>query len=256
MPTAIKLQAEYGEDLQVLFVESQGATPEKAERFALDMGWLGGRAMWTTRAPFATGLGGLPSSALLSSEGDVLLVGMNSSIGGKIEDEIEAWVKQKKRLPKGMPSALKKAWTYYQKGKLSKALAELNAQVAEGGKAAPAAQDLSARIEAGIESRLKSINWMLNNGYPAEAKDSLDRLADEVEDHEVFSVRCSELQARLGAEDIALELKAAKALAKLEKKMYKDGADDKLGKKLQKLADDFAGTKVALRATHYASLMD
>lgn len=256
MPTAIKLQAEYGEDLQVLFIESQGAKADKAERFALDMGWLGGRAMWTTSPPFSTGLGGLPSSVLLSAEGEVLLVGMNSSIGGKIEDEIEAWAKAKKRLPKDMPSDLKKAWTYYQKGKLAKALVELDELQAEGGEVGASSVELANRIEAGVESRLKSISWMLNNGFPADAKDSLDRLAADVEDHEAFTGRCSELQARFGAEDIVLELKAAKAFAKLEKKMLKDGADEKLAKKFAKLATEFAGTKVAARASHNAELMN
>jgi hypothetical protein len=255
VPTAIKLQAEYGEDLQVLFVESQGASHEKAERFALDHEWLGGLAMWTSERPFSTGLGGLPSCALLSAEGEVLIVGMNSSVMSKVEDELEAWVKAKKRLPKGTPSKLKKAWTYYQKGKLARALAELDELGAEGGEVAEAAEALAGRIAAQVESRLKGISWMLNNGFPVEAKAKLDELAGSVEDHTVFSGRCAELQARFAADDIAAELKAAKAFAKLEKKLFKDGSDEKLGKKFAKLAESFAGTKVAERANHYAKLM-
>ena len=254
MPTAIKLQAEYGEDLQVLFVESQGATAAKAERFALERNWFGTRAMWTTEAPFNTGLGGLPSCALLSADGEVLLVGMTGAIGGKVEDEIEAWAKAKKRLPKGTPSALKKAWTYYQKGKLDGALAELAELEAEGGDDGAAAVELRAKIETGIESRFKAIEWMLNNGHPIEAKDSLEELSSQVEDHATLPGRCAELVARIGSEDMAAELVAAKEFAKLEKKLYQDGPDEKLSAKFAKFAEKHAGTKVAERASHLASV--
>jgi len=255
VPTAIKLQAEYGEDLQVLFVESQGATPEKAERFALERNWLGNRAMWTTEAPFNTGLGGLPSCALLSADGEVLMVGMTGSIGGKVHDEIEAWAKNKKRLPKGAPSSLKKPWTNYQKSKLTDALAELAVIEAAGGDDVGAATELRTKIETGIESRLKGINWMLNNGHPAEAKESLALLAGEVEGHAVFSGRCSELVARLAEDEMKAELEAAKEFSKLEKKLYSDGPDEKLGAKFAKFSEKHAGTKVAERASHLASVM-
>lgn len=251
---AIKMQAEYGDALQVIFVESQGAKPEAAERFALERKWFGTKAMWTTERPFDSGGRGLPAATLLDANGEVLVSGSSSMIGGKVEDHIEAFVKARKKFPKGMNKDLKKAWTYAQKGKVADALEELAELEAEGGETGAAATELRASVEGKVESRLKAITWMLDNGYPLEASEELEALADDVDEHEAFTGRCTELTAQLESEDMEAELKAAGALAKLQEKLYADGPDEKLAKKLTKLAGDYPGSKVAARATHLASM--
>jgi len=251
---AIKLQAEYADVLQVIFVESQGAKPDENERFALNMKWLGGQAMWTTERPFSTSSRGLPSCALLDANGVVLESGSNSSIGGRLEDHIEAWVKARKKLPKDRPKDLKKAWTYWQKGKLADAVEECVELEAEGGDVAAAARELKAEVTAGVDSRFAAIEWMLESGYPLDALTAVEELADEVEDHEAWSERCAGIVERLEGEDLAAELEAAEDLAKLEEKLYEEGSDEKLAKKLTKLAEKHPGTKVAERARHLAKL--
>ncbi|MDF1800546.1 MAG: hypothetical protein P1V81_15315 [Planctomycetota bacterium] len=251
---AIKMQAEYGDALQVIFVESQGAKPEAAERFALERKWFGTQAMWTTERPFDSGGRGLPAATLLDANGAVLLSGSSSMLGGKIEDHIEDFMKSRKKFPKAMNKDLKKAWTFAQKGKVADALEELAELEAEGGETGADASELRASIEAKVESRLKAITWMLDNGYPIDASEELEALTDDVDEHEAFSARCSELVAKLEAEEMADELKAAAALAKLQEKLFADGPDEKLAKKLTKLAGDYPGSKVAARATHLASL--
>lgn len=254
MPTAIKLQAEYGDVLQVIFVESQGATADAAERFILDRKWMGSTAMWTSERPFSTGTGGLPSCVLLDQDGVVLESGLNSRIGGRLEDHIEAYVKNGKKFPKDRPKALKKAWTYAKKGKLADALDECAELEAEGGEVGSAATELKGEIEAGVASRFQAIEWMLANGYPLDAEASLEELAETVDEHEAWTARCEELTATLESEAMEAELDAAKALAKVEAKLYEEGRDDKLAKKLSKLAEDHAGTKVAARASHLAKI--
>jgi tetratricopeptide (TPR) repeat protein len=254
VPTAIKLQAEYSDILQVIFVESQGAKPADGERFVLDQKWLGTQAMWTTEPPFSTGGNGLPSCALLSADGTVLLAGSNYAIGGKLEDELEAFAKARKKFPKDLPKDLKKAWTYALKGKLADAVAELDELEAEGGEAATAAVTYRARLKEGVESRFTAITWMLENGFPLEATAAVEQLAAEVEDHADWSDRCSELVLRLESEAMEPELEAAEALAKLESKLFEEGRDEKLAKKLLKLAESHSGTKVAERARHWADL--
>lgn len=254
MPTAIKLQAEFGDALQVIFVESQGAKPDQAERFALERKWMGTRAMWTSERPFSTGTGGLPSLVLLDQDGVVLESGLNSRIGGAVEDHIEAFLKDRKKFPKDRPKALKKAWTYAQKGKLADAVAELAELEAEGDEAAAAATTMRQELERKVDARFTAITWMLDNGYPLEGADALETLAGQVDEHEAWTARAAELTERLEGEAMETELDAAKALAKLVEKLYADGPDEKLAKKLTKLAEQHAGTKVAARATHLATL--
>jgi hypothetical protein len=52
------------------------------------------------------------------------------------------------------------------------------------------------------------------------------------------------------------ELAAAKALGKLEAALYEDGPDAKLAKRLAKVAEDHAGTRVAARAAVLAGWAD
>ena len=255
MPAAIKLQAELGEDLQVIFVESQGANAQAAEKFALDRKWLGGRAMWTTEAPFNTGLGGLPSCALISPTGEIVNVGMSGSVMGDVEDAIAGFAKAKTKFPKDLPKDLKKAWTANSKGNIAKALELLAPMEAGDGDLSFAAGDLRRSIHKNVESRFKAITWMKDNGYPLEALASLETLADSVEDHEDFTARATELAAAIEGDDNEAELNAAGAMAKIEKAIAKSGADEKVAKKLQKLAEKHSGTKVAERASKLAKLI-
>ena len=88
MPASIKLQQQYGDDLQVLFVESQGASPEMAEAFAWRRRWMGTQAMWTTEAPLRVEGNTLPKFALLDTEGRLLLEGNPLGMKKQIEEAI------------------------------------------------------------------------------------------------------------------------------------------------------------------------
>lgn len=256
VPIALELQAQYGEDLQVLFVESQDSTDIEAERFALDQGWLGGRAMWTSERPLDTGLPSLPSSVLLSAEGEVLVVGMNWAIHNKVVDALQALSKDKNRLPPEAPRRLKKPWIAFKHGKLAKALEELRAIAGKPGELGDAAVAMTQRIEASLDSRLSGAAWLLDHGYPNEAQQELDQLTDDVAGLEHASKRCDELRARLEADAFGAEFEASKALAKLEKTLFKSGASPKLAKRFTKLAAEYPGTHVAERATHDAELIE
>jgi len=75
VPLALELQETWGEDLQVVLVEVQGAGHDEAARFALRQRWFGGRSLWTSEVPFWPGGNGLPTCVLLGNEGQVLLEG-------------------------------------------------------------------------------------------------------------------------------------------------------------------------------------
>ena len=101
---------EYGDDLAVIFVESQGANAKRAESCAYDRGWMGRGAYWTLERPASTGLGYLPSFILLDVDGKVLLKGNTGSMKGKIKDAIKDQIKDARDLPEEYGKDFKKAW--------------------------------------------------------------------------------------------------------------------------------------------------
>ena len=87
MPSSIKLQREYADEITVLYIECQGSTLDQAEAFAWDRGWMGTPAIWTVERPFDVEGRGLPKFALLSAEGKVLMTGNPLAVHGKIVEE-------------------------------------------------------------------------------------------------------------------------------------------------------------------------
>ena len=87
------MSEEYGDAVNVLFVEVQGADDAKVERFALEKKWLGTHAMWTTERPLNVGLRGIPNFALLDSSGEVILKGYSTKLHSQIEELVAAEVK-------------------------------------------------------------------------------------------------------------------------------------------------------------------
>jgi len=254
VPASIKLQQEYGDALQVLFVECQGADQETAEAFAWRQKWMGTRAMWTTERPLEVGGNGLPAFALLDTEGKLLLDGNPLDMKKKIEAAIAEQVKKTKAAPSGTPDALAKTWARFVKGEVAGAIAEcdkLGTDVALSGPAKTLHDEMVARTESTI-GRGK---WLTENGYVAEASELLAGLAKGVKGH-------ADLESKVAAElthaqdkSLAAEAEASKALASLQAKMTKDKPfEDANVKALQKLAEKHAGTKAGERAAQLAKL--
>ena len=99
MPAAVKLQEEYGEDLQVIFVHSQRGSEQDVVRRQLERKWLGGRSMWTSEYPFSTGSGGLPNFALLDADGRVVMKGISKRLMKPMEEKFAELVKSGKDAP-------------------------------------------------------------------------------------------------------------------------------------------------------------
>lgn len=253
---ALKLQEEYGDDIQVLFVEVQGATPEKAEGFALKKKWLGGRAMWTTERPFDVDLQGIPQFGLVSPTGELVLSGYSNRMHSEIKDTIAELVKEGRKAPSDMPKRVGKAWAEMAKGNFAKALDLAREAAAEAGDEAErkAAEDLVAAIEERVANRLAGLEWMMENGYLLEAQVQIDALDKALKGHEEAQQRIETCREKLDSEEMKNELAAAKALAKIEKKLYADGPEDKHVKNLMKLAEKHGGTKAAQRASHLAKI--
>lgn len=249
MPHSVKLQEEHGEDLAVLFVEVQGTPKAKAEAFALEHEWLGGRAIWTTERPFNLDIRGIPQFALLSPDGEIVLSGHNSSLQGQMEDMIEDMIKSLRKGPDGLPRSVARAWADMSKGDYADSLEEAEEIVADADsdEEVEAAKELIETLKQRVDARVARVEWMLENGYPLDAEEQLEELEDSTEEAFGVAEKLAELRATLESDEFEPEIDAAEDLARIEKKLFED-PDDKYLKKLDKFLEEHAGTKVAKRA--------
>ena len=253
MPASLKLQAEHGDDLAVLFVECQGADDDVAEAFAWRQKWMGTQAMWTTERPFAVEGNGLPKFALLDVEGNVLLSGNPLAMKKQIEEAIVAEIKKAKAPPSGTPAALAKAWTTFVKGDVAGALAACDK--VGGGELGDAARTLRKEMVTRTEARLARAQWLGDNGHASEALALLEGLARDVKGAFELEPRVGNELAALRAPERAAELEASRALTALQQKMIKDKPfEEANAKALAKLAEKHAGTKAGERAARLARL--
>ena len=245
---------EFGEDLAIILVESQGTPDDEAEKFAWDHKWMGTDAMWTSERPFDTGAGGLPNFALLSATGEVLLMGNPNSMHGKIKDAIEAEIENAKSAPEGTPKELVKAWKAFAKGDYAKALAEARKVEAKGGEAGEYAGTTITKFIERVNGKFARVDWMLENGYTMKAVNLSKTLAKGTKGLADFSEKNTGLGEMFAGEDFKSEMTAAKAFAKLEEKLGEEGFDEKLVKKLAKFASKHSETKTGARAQQLLKL--
>lgn len=251
MPAAVKLQEEYGEDLQVIFVEAQGATEVQIAQRQLERKWLGNNAIWTSERPFSTGAGGLPNFALLDADGKVVMHGISTRLMKPMEDKIAELVETSKDAPESLPKPIDKAFVDLRKGEYSKALAVLDKQIAKpsGGKAeiAEAATQVRAELLQRAQAHLGRLRWMAENGYADNAVDGLKDFVKAAKNVEDVQEGIATLTEDLKSDEMKAELDAAKDFAKLIKKMYED-PKGKHKRSLEKFIEEHGATKVSKRA--------
>ena len=250
MPASLKLQQEYGDDLAVIFVESQGATPDQAVAFTLRQRWYGTQAMWTSERPLDPEGSGLPACALISNDGKLLLSGNPLAMKKKIEDAIDEQVRLRKSAPEGTPAAVKKVWTDYAKGNLAAALAQARKLATGEGEDAEAAKAAEAELIARAHAHLARIERMIESGFPLEADAEIAGFLKGAKGEDDLCAKASELKQKIGEP----ELEAAKALAQIEKKLADKGPEDPTVKALDRLAEKHAGTKAGQRAAKLSEL--
>lgn len=252
MPASIKLQERYGDDLTVLFVESQGATRDKAEAFAMARRWLGTNAMWTTERPVQSPGRTLPSFVLLSASGETLLSGNPLSQHGAIEEAIEAEIRRAKDAPLGTPSALKKAWKLFAKGELADAVAEAERVAASKPEDAPAARASIERFLDRAKREVRCLEHMVAEGAFVAALERSEDLAGRLAGLEPARA-VTAVRERLASDELAGELAADRALTAVEARIAEKGPRNYV-KDLERIATKHAGTKAAERAEHLARL--
>jgi hypothetical protein len=244
------LAEEYGDALQVIFVECQGATRDQFEAFVWKQKWMGpANAMWTEERPFQTLGNGLPETALLGIDGKILLQGYPGNFGKKLEEMLAAEIKKSKDAPAGTAAPLKKAWTSFAKGEIAAALAECDKLGTDEAKAAR--EEFAARTNA----RVARAKWLIENGFLVEAEKHLDRLAKDVKGAPELESLVNAEVTRMNDPALAAERDAGKAVSALFGQIAKKKPFDAPNvQKAESLAEKHAGTKSAERAARFAAL--
>lgn len=246
MPSALKLQEEYGDALQVLFVECQGSTRDQYEAFAWKMKWMGGRAMWTDERPFATVGNGLPETALVGVDGKILFQGYPD---GKIEELLAAEVKKAKEAPAGTAAALKKPWSSFLKGDVGPAIAECEKLATDEAKAA------RDEFVARAQRRIARVKKLVEEGLIVEADALVAKLARDVKGAPELETAVAAETARLAEPERAAERAASQAYTTFVGQVAKKKPFDAPNvKKAEGLAEKHAGTKSGERAARFVAL--
>jgi hypothetical protein len=257
VPHGLKLQETWGEDLQVVLVEVQGAGADDAARFALRQRWFGGRSLWTSEVPFWPGGNSLPVSVLLGNEGQVLWKGNPLTQSREIERLVAEQVRARRAIPASAPERLQAAWGEFGRGNFGSA-AQLAAAEERRALGDPAAvESLRESLESlrrAIESRYAVVEALAAAGFLDEADARLDELRASAQSDPAQRARVGEIDALLADESTRGEREAARQLARLTSRFFKSGGDPELAHELERFAQSRAGTKAAVRATDWARL--
>lgn len=249
MPASVKLQEQYGDQIQVIFVHCQQPPQDEWEAFAWKSKWMGNDAMWTEERPFPTKGQGLPEAALVGIDGTILMQGHPGSFGKKLEETIEAELEKARKAPEGTPKELSKAWASFGKGDVAAALAECDKLGTEDAKAAR--QEFVTRTEA----KVARVQWLVGNGYAADAEALLGKLQKSLKGVADLAPKLDEAAKALADESAKAEREASSALAKLFSKIAKEKPFEEGNvKKAEGIAEKYKGTKAAARAERFVAL--
>jgi hypothetical protein len=254
VPGSLDLLEKLDGEFALIFVESQGATPGRAEAFAFDRGWMGRGAWWTKERPASTGLGYLPSFILLDAEGRVMMKGNTAAQKSAIAEAIEDELDRVRKLPAGLDRKLSKAWNAIQSKDWTKASASLEAAALEP-ELAEQARSLSELMGQRIASRAAEAERLFEAGWLVRSLAAARSLAEELDGQAPWAEQVDGLITRLTSEDLEPSLEADEALEKLFAKICKDGIK-RQSRALASFVRKHEGTPAAARAEHLAGLLD
>lgn len=265
VPAALRLQETFGDDLQVLFVESQGAGEEPAQAFALTRKWLGGQALWTSEMPFRVPGNMLPKCVLLDSEGRVVLIGNPLDQAKEIERLVGEEIGAQRAPPAHAPNSVRPAWIEFTKGRVARAFELLDGLLAAAhterdpvrandDERSSAAREARAQMTASIAREFDRVARLVRAGCYDDAEARLAGLMGRVRECAEFEARASELRAQLAAPELRAEREASRTLDRLLTRFYPSGGDVEIARALVRFADEHAGSPLAERARAAARL--
>lgn len=254
MPHAIKSEQELGsKGLVVVLMESQGS--EDIEAFMMKR-FPGNPCRVSRRGqlPIRDTSPGIPACALIGVDGTLLAEGLNSKLGGQI-DELIAKELAKIRVGWGAHRDLRKVRaTLYGKDDLAGA-EKMLAQLTLPDDAAEDRAALEAEIATRRAARVKSVAWLRQQGRFADALEVAKSLEKSVKGHPEWEAEAKALVAEFKTPEAAAELKLDAALSKVLAGLEKGikGGEERILTKLAKGKED---TLVGARIAKLASFVE
>ena len=256
VPDALRLQREFGSDIQVILSEAGGATDYQMSSFALWKGWFGTEVMWTTEQPTQLPEHDLPSFVLLTGDGEMVLSGETKEHLRDIEDQLESMLRDQRKPPKDLPKELGKAWVECNEGNFAKAqeiALDVLEESAQDGLKREAAERMLDTIRVRLDTRFKRMRWMMDNGYPIEATEMAKGLKKGIKGMTQRELDLKAVEQELDTPEMKLELEAQKALARIERRLYED-PHVRYVKQLKAIVEKYPTTKTAVRASKLAKV--
>jgi len=248
VPAALKLAKIYKDDLAVILIERAKLSRDESEAFAINQKWMGNTVMWTKEWPFELELNVLPNFVLLSCEGVVLMTGNAVYKARAIEKRIKVEVEKRKKGPKNTPKAIRKLWSEFSKGKYTKAFKGL-AKIVEGnGADADAATQTLKKFKSRLKSQISCTKNMIREGFYLEAEAKIKTLLNSIKGMKEYESILKELEFEMSSPDLVLEIDAAKAYAKIKKKIYSIGLKPGVKLTLKKFIEQYRTTIAANNA--------
>lgn len=256
MPHAIKLHEELGKHgLVVILNEVQGSSEIPAfmmKKFSSN------ECIVTkgTRVPVKTSARGIPRCALIGVDGTLLVEGLNGKVGGKLEDLIRQEL-QKARRGWGATKDIRKArQLLYGKKDIAGAWKLVRDLDVEGQEAQEDLQAVRSEVETRFNARVKSVEWLIEQGRWLEARQIAGRLVKAVSGVEDWEARAKELEARFDTKEARAELAMDKKLTQFLQRLKARGPKGGEEALLRKLAKSGEGTSVGARAARLAEVIE
>jgi len=249
VPASIKIQEQFGDDVQVIFVECQNTTKDVWEAFAWKMKWMGNGAWWTIERPIPTVGQGLPETALIGIDGTVLMQGHPGDFGKKFEEAIAAEIKKSKAAPAGTPKGLEGAWKSFNKGEAAAAIAECEKLNSDDSNKA------KDEFVARLTQRVARTQWMIENGFLSAADKALSAVEKSVKGNADLAAKMAEKRAQLASKELDAERDADKALQSFVGDVAKKKPFEMPNvKRAEGLAEKFKSTKTSVRLERFVKL--
>jgi hypothetical protein len=262
VPHAFKLDKELGKSgLVIVMVESQMGDASKADvvgflmqKFPKDFPNSDVFVTVGENGPFPSGSSGLPHCAVIGADGRLAVIGNPGALGGKLDDAIQEELKKVQTGWGKSPEVKKARALMYGKKKLGEAAAALAA--AESKIKEDAREDFAeakAELDAKYASLKSAVAALMAEGRFADAKAAATEFQKAVKGKAEWEGEATTLVAEFAKPEVDKELKLEKTLAGILKSIGDKKPTEEHAKKLGEFAKKNDGSKVAARATMFAS---
>jgi thiol-disulfide isomerase/thioredoxin len=256
IPDTLRLHTKYGDEMHLLFAEVDGVSENQVLSFALSQRWLETGAMWTTEQPLERQELDAPYFVLLTASGEIALEGVATERVGELDKMLESLLKEGEKAPAGGGREIARAMQELGDGNFARALELAQREYEAAGEdslKAYEAERVLELIEERLDLKIRQVRWMLDNGYPLEASEEIEKLGKAIKGLAGREAELVDLAAMLETPELKLEAEAQRALVKIERKMFEE-PDARWVKSLQKIVEKYPRTKTAERAKKLAKI--